>query len=55
MSKGKKIVIPGSDPTFTTPSKNTSAADPGQIAGQKAQADLLQEIARVQEIGRAHV
>jgi hypothetical protein len=49
MSKGKKIVIPGStDPTFTTPSKNTSAADPGQIAGQKAQSDLLQEIARVQ-------
>ena len=50
MSKGKKIVIPGSSPdaTFTTPSQNTSAADPGQIAGQKAQADLLQEIARVQ-------
>jgi hypothetical protein len=55
MSKGKKIVIPGSSPApaaspdyLNTPSQNTSASDPGQIAGQRAQQDLLQEIARVQ-------
>jgi len=44
--KGKKIVIPGAEAAAPTP--GTSAADPGQIAGQKQQQDLLQEIARVQ-------
>jgi hypothetical protein len=48
MSKGKKIVIPGSSPTAVQPTPGTSAADPGQIAGQRQQQDLLQEIARVQ-------
>ena len=48
MSKGKKIVIPGSSPDAIQPTPGTSASDPGQIAGQKQQQDLLQEIARVQ-------
>ena len=48
MSKGKKIVIPGSTPETASPTPGTSASDPGQIEGQKAQAQLLQEIARVQ-------